>query len=421
MTTTPATTGRWRLSERSLVFLLAAVTMIGPFTIDTIFPGFAGIEREFDVDPVTVQQTISIYMVSFAVMSLLHGPLSDALGRRPVMIWGLLSFAATSAFCALAPSMTWLLVARGLQGLVAGAGMVVSRTVVRDVFTGEPAQRAIAHMSMIFGLAPAAAPIVGGWLLGWSSWRSVFWFLAGMGLVLVAAVVALLPETHPAENRTPVQPRALLGALTSAVRNPGVRRLLAVSSLNFAALFTYISAAPVIVLTHLGLGEQEFGWLFVPIVAAMITGSWLTGRLAGRFRPTHFISAGLAIAAAGAVVQLTLSSIGVHQLPWLLLAPVTTGLGIALVYPIVTLALLDLSPRHRGTLSSLQSFTNTSLNAVVAGAVVPLVSARMPSLTVTALGFSLAAWAAWAWHARRSRPVLRTPAHPESYEPTDRM
>lgn len=395
--------------------------MLGPFTVDTIFPGFPAVQREFTVDAVATQQIVSVYLFTFAVMSLLHGPLSDALGRRPVIVGGLAMFTVTSVLCALAPSMTWLLVGRALQGVFAGGGMIVGRTVVRDVFSGHPAQRAMSQMSMIFGVAPALAPIVGGWLLGWSSWRSIFWFLAIFAVVVLAAVMLLLPETHPPTRRTPLSTRALVSAVIDASKDASVRRLLLVSSFNFAALFTYISAAPAFIVDHLHLGPGDFGWLFVPVVTMMIVGSWLTGRLAGRISGPRFLTLGFGVAVLGGVVQLALDVVGLRTLPWVLVGPVTTGLGIALVFPIVTLVLLEVRPRHRGTLSSMQSFSNTMLNAIVAGALVPLVSASLAGLTGAAVTFSIAGWLVWARHHRMAHPDVSAPPDPESYEPTDRM
>jgi DHA1 family bicyclomycin/chloramphenicol resistance-like MFS transporter len=410
-----------RASDRGIVVLLAALTMLGPFTVDTIFPGFPAVQREFTVDAVATQQIVSVYLFTFAVMSLLHGPLSDALGRRPVIVGGLAMFTVTSVLCALAPSMTWLLVGRALQGVFAGGGMIVGRTVVRDVFSGHPAQRAMSQMSMIFGVAPALAPIVGGWLLGWSSWRSIFWFLGIFAVVVLAAVMLLLPETHPPTRRTPLSTRALVSAVIDASKDASVRRLLLVSSFNFAALFTYISAAPAFIVDHLHLGPGDFGWLFVPVVTMMIVGSWLTGRLAGRISGPRFLTLGFGVAVLGGVVQLALDVVGLRTLPWVLVGPVTTGLGIALVFPIVTLVLLEVRPRHRGTLSSMQSFSNTMLNAIVAGALVPLVSASLAGLTGAAVTFSIAGWLVWARHHRMAHPDVSAPPDPESYEPTDRM
>ena len=153
---------RSRVPQLRLVLVLAALTMVGPFTIDAIFPAFEVMTRDLGVDKVAMQQTVSVYLVAFAVASLFHGSLSDALGRRPVILVGCALYAVTSALCALAPSMPLLLCARGAQGLVAGAGMIVGRTVVRDLFDGAHAQRFMSHISMIFAIAPALAPIVGG-------------------------------------------------------------------------------------------------------------------------------------------------------------------------------------------------------------------------------------------------------------------
>ncbi len=408
-------------SGGGLVLLLAALTSVGPFTIDTIFPAFDAIAADYRVDAVAVQQTISVYLVTFAVMSLFHGPLSDALGRRPVIIGGSVAYAATAAGCALAPSLPLLLVARGAQGLVAGAGLIVARTVVRDVFDGEQAQRAMSHMSMIFGLAPAAAPIAGGLILGVAHWKWVFWFLALLGLVLGGLAALFLPETHPADLRTPLRPGAIVAAIVDSTRDAGVRRLVAISSLNFAALFTYIAAAPMIVTDFLGLGPGDFGTLFVPVVVAMITGSWLTGRLASRISGNQFIALGFGLATVGGVAAFVADLTIGARLPWALIGPVATGMGMALVFPIVTLALLDRSPTHRGTLSSLQSFASTLLNAVVSGALVPVVARHPVSLTLTSLGFTLLAWGSWLLHRRRSPVELVTPPHPENLEPTDRM
>jgi DHA1 family bicyclomycin/chloramphenicol resistance-like MFS transporter len=301
--------------------------------------------------------------------------------------------------------------------------MIVGRTIVRDVFEGHAAQRVMSHMSMIFGVAPAVAPIVGGILLGWSSWRSIFWFLVGFGLVLLVGSWALLPETHPPKLRTPFRPGALLGAVWVMAKDPSVARLCAVSSFNFGALFTYIAAAPAIVVTYLHLGEGDFGVWFVPVVTAMIFGSFLTGRLAGRLRRGTFVTLGFASSTVGATLQvLGLTVTGGPQLPWVLVGPVLTALGIALVFPIVTLVLLDQRPAHRGTASSLQSLANTLLNAVIAGLVVPLVIGSMTTLALTAGGFSLAAWAVWLWQRRRMTDGPASPARDAmSLEPTDQL
>jgi len=395
---------RSRVPQLRLVLVLAALTMVGPFTIDAIFPAFEVMTGELGVDTVAMQQTVSVYLVAFAVASLFHGSLSDALGRRPVILVGCAAYAVTSAFCALAPSMPLLLCARGAQGLVAGAGMIVGRTVVRDLFDGAQAQRFMSHISMIFAIAPALAPIVGGWVLGWGSWRTIFWVLAAYGVALVVLTATSLPETHPADERVPFRPRPLLASFTSAAGDGAVLRLSAAIALNFGALFLYISSAPAIVVDHLGLGERDFGVLFVPLVVTMMLGSFLTGRLAGRVRQGVFVLVGFLVALAGGVFAVAYQAlVDVPALPWTVLPVAAASLGVSLVFPILTIALLDLRPRERGAVSSFQSFLSTCVNALVAGAVSPLVSGSLTTLAVVAGSMTLSALVLWSWHRRRMR------------------
>src|SRR5690606_20890038 len=168
---------------RRLAFLLGGLAMFGPFSIDTIFPAFERIGAELGADKVAMQQTISVYLVAYALMSVVHGPLSDAIGRRKVIIGGLTVFALASVGCALARDLPTLLAFRALQGLSAGVGLIVGRAVIRDVLHGDDAQRLMSQVSMIFGVAPAIAPIIGGWILGWSHWSAIFWFLVGFALL----------------------------------------------------------------------------------------------------------------------------------------------------------------------------------------------------------------------------------------------
>ncbi|GAA5034544.1 multidrug effflux MFS transporter [Terrabacter aeriphilus] len=407
---------RTALGRLRLVVVLAALTMVGPFTIDAIFPAFAVMTRELDVDAVAMQQTVSVYLAAFAVASLFHGSMSDALGRRRVILAGCLLYAVTSALCALAPSMPLLLGARAAQGLVAGAGMIVGRTVVRDLFDGAHAQRFMSHISMIFAVAPALAPIVGGWILGWGSWRTIFWVLAGYGLVLVVLTLTSLPETHPASRRVPFHPRPLLASFFAAAGDGSVLRLSIAIALNFGALFLYISSAPAIVVDHLGLGERDFGVLFVPLVVTMMVGSFLTGRLAGRVRQGAFVLTGFLVALAGGVFAVVYQALApTPALPWTVVPVAAASLGVSLVFPILTIALLDLRPRERGAVSSFQSFLSTCVNAVVAGLVSPLVSGSLTTLAVVAGSMTLSALVLWWWHRRR---LIRRNAATEVVVPT---
>lgn len=202
---------RWALAVLlALLGMLGMLGMLGPFSIDTYIPAFSGIAAALGASPVEMQQTLSAYLFGFAFMTLFHGALSDSFGRRPVVLWGIAVFTLASAGCALSESIGQLVIFRALQGLSAGAGIVVSRAVIRDMFPPAQAQQVMSQVTIYFGVAPAIAPIIGGWLFVHAGWHSVFWFLTGVGATLWLANYRLRPETLHAEQRQPFNARHLL-------------------------------------------------------------------------------------------------------------------------------------------------------------------------------------------------------------------
>jgi DHA1 family bicyclomycin/chloramphenicol resistance-like MFS transporter len=190
-------------APRSLICLLAALAALGPFSIDTYLPSFHDIGTSLGATPLQVQQTLSAYLLPFALMTLWHGAISDALGRRRVILTTVALFALASAGCMFATRIEHLWLLRALQGMTAGAGIVICRAIVRDLYDGEAAQRLISQVTMMFALAPAIAPVLGGWLQSWFGWRSVFAFLV---LSSVASVAGLLVPAagNPASPPAPV-------------------------------------------------------------------------------------------------------------------------------------------------------------------------------------------------------------------------
>ncbi len=402
--------------------IMAGLGMVGPFSIDTIFPAFAQMQAEFGSSELALQQLISVYLLSFAVMSLLHGPLSDALGRKPVIIGGTILFIAASVGCAVSPSLPVLLFFRAIQGLSAGAGQIISRAMVRDVFSNDQAQRTMSHIAMIFGLAPALAPIVGGWLLGIGSWRGIFWFLVGFGVVILALVIFALAETHPPERRSNFDARTLVSGLLEVWRDADGRRLAFTGMFNFAGMFLYISSAPLFVLKLLGKGEQDFWILFVPLISGLVSGSWVSGRLAGRMSGRKLASLGYVISLVGGLVNLVFSLFApTRELPWAVLPLPMYSFGIAIAFPILTLAMLDLFPHARGSASSVQSFVALVANALIAGVLAPAVAFSQPSLAVTALALTTVAWFLWRRHLQMTHAEPSGTPDAPAYEPTDEM
>jgi MFS transporter, DHA1 family, multidrug resistance protein len=415
MNDTGTTAATSRLSFRRLALLLGGLAMFGPFSIDTIFPAFQEIGAQLDADKVAMQQTISVYLIAYALMSLVHGPLSDAIGRRRVILGGLVVFTFASIGCALSRDMTTLLAFRALQGLSSGVGLIVGRAVIRDVLHGEDAQRLMSQVSMIFGIAPAIAPIIGGWILGWSAWPVIFWFLAAFSVVLLLVTWLGLPETHAKEARPPLRAKSLLRDYLAIFLNPRFQRLAATSAFNFAALWLFISSAPAFVLDHLKLGESEFGWFFIPMIGGMVTGAFVSGRSAGKVSGQRLVAIGFSCSAVAMALNFAYTLWATTpQVPWAVIPISLNAFGIALVFPIVTLAILDMYPRQRGSASSLQAFTSLVLNALIAGVLSPLISAHVLWMVITATIFLSLAYGMWLWEKQASRPLAPSTSETET-------
>ena len=409
-----------RPSNRRLALILGGLAMFGPFSIDTIFPAFPQIGEQLGADKMAMQQTISVYLLAYAAMSLVHGPLSDALGRRPVILAGLVVFALASVGCALSTSLPMLLSFRALQGFSAGVGLIVGRAVIRDVLHGHDAQRLMSQVSMIFGIAPALAPVIGGWLLGWQRWPCIFWFLALFALGLIVVVWRGLPETHPPAARLPLEVRPLLRGYGLILRRPRFLRLTLAGALNFGALFLYIASAPAFVVDMLRLGERDFGWFFIPMIGGMMLGAFVSGRAAGRIDGQRLANIGFACCGVATLVNIGYNLlVDDHALPWAVLPISLNAFGIALVFPIVTLAILDMYPHQRGSASSLQAFVGLLLNVVIAGMLSPMLSHGGLSLALGAAFFTIAGWLFWRWENLATRRTLRVPKSPAGMEPTE--
>jgi DHA1 family bicyclomycin/chloramphenicol resistance-like MFS transporter len=395
------------LPRRTVVlipFVLAMLSMIGPFSIDTPFPAFATMGADLAVSTGELQLVVTAYMLAFAAMSLFHGPLSDAIGRRPVIVGSLSVYAVASVACAFAPSLGWLLVGRVAQGLAAGGSTIVSRTVIRDLFNGRQAQRMMSQVAVIFGLAPAIAPIVGGLLVQVGPWQGVFWFMAGLALVLAATTVTLLPESHPLERRVPLRVDEVFRGLAEVVRVPAFHRMTWAGTLVFGAQFLYIGGASIFMVDLLGEGELDFWKLFVPMIGAMVVGSFSSGRFGRLVTSSRLVSIGYAVSTAGALlgVAVALTPAG-ESMPWAVAGVALIAFGNGLAYPNIQLLMLDLVPTRRGALMSASSFVTLVFNAVSAAVLAPYAGRSVLGFAVTAAVCVVLGWLFWRWHQHAVR------------------
>ena len=401
----------WRAPQWAFAVLLALLGMLGPFSIDTYLPAFSGIAQSLDASAVQMQQTLSAYLFGFAFMSLFHGAISDSFGRRPVVLWGLTVFTLASVGCALSQSIGQLIFFRAVQGLSTGAGIVVSRAVIRDMFPPSQAQKVMSQVTIFFGVAPAIAPMVGGWLLVHTSWQAIFWFLSGVGVVLWVANYRLLPETLHLTQRQHFNVKNLLAGYWQLGSDPRFVLLALASGVPFNGMFLYVLSAPVFLGEHLGLQPQQFFWFFILTISGIMGGALVSGRVAGKQTPKRQIRNGFAIMLGIGVLNLVANGLFKAHVSWALFPIAIFAFGWALMVPVVTLLVLDLHPERRGMASSLQMFVGSTANGLVAGVIAPLVMHSTVGLATASLLMMSLGLCSWVYIRRRWPDIGQSISH----------
>nr|WP_315220169.1 multidrug effflux MFS transporter [uncultured Duganella sp.] len=397
------------LSAAGLATMLAAMSMLGPFSIDAYLPAFPNIQASLNATPLEVQQSLTFYMLAFAAMVLWHGALADAFGRRNVVLVSLVMFAIGTLGCASAHTVHYLWVFRVMQGVSAGAGVVVGRAIIRDLYDDAAAARLLSLVTMIFSIAPAIAPILGGWIVTLFDWRAIFLSLLAYTILLFIYCYRRLPETLPPHRRQPFNPRYLARNYGDILRSPLFLMKSGVVALNFAGLFVYIAAAPEFLPRHLGLGPSQFGWLFIPAVSGIFLGALAANRMAGRMTFSRQIGIGFCFLIAAPVLNVLYHLWLPPALPWSVAPLLFYNFGMSVVAPAATLLAMDLFPHIRGTVASCQSFALTMLGALVAGVIAPFLLHSVLWLAAGQLAFSASALVLWLTSRHYRRMLLRHP------------
>lgn len=378
-------------SSGLIALVLASLTALAPFAIDTYLPAFPAMAKELGSDTLGLQQSLTAYLLPYALMTLWHGAISDAIGRLAAIRWGLIVFALASIGCVFAPNVETLWFFRGLQGISAGAGNVVARAMVRDLFEGVMAQRVMAQVQMIFGLAPAVAPVIGGLLLG-IHWEAIFVFLSLYSLFVLGAAYRFLPETVPVEKRRPVSASAVLAGYGQIFSDAEFRFLAVAFGANFAGFFIYVLSAPVFLIEHLGLNEHQFGMMFIPTVLGMVTGSWLARHYAGRISSAALLRIAYAWMAGAVAVNIGMSWAAPSHFMLSILPIALYNIGMAFAGPVLSVAALDRHAKLRGTAASGQAFIQMLLSTVSAGLLIPLLWHHPLGLALGMAAYLLLGW-----------------------------
>jgi DHA1 family bicyclomycin/chloramphenicol resistance-like MFS transporter len=354
------------------ILILASLTALAPFAIDTYLPAFHVMEIDLSTNSNYIQQTLTFYLIPYTFMTIFHGAISDSIGRIKTIKYGLTLFIIGSIGCALSTSIEMLWISRILQGMGGGAGNVVARAMVRDLYSGAMAQKVMATVQIIFGIAPAIAPMVGGLLLNFN-WQSIFIFLVIYSILITFFSTRFLPETVDEKDRLPFNMHSVLTRYKNLLIDNNFIFLVLAVSFNFSAFFLYVLASPIFLVDHLGLNSSQFGYLFIPTVTGMILGSFISKRTAGIVSPDKLLKFAY-------TWMILIASVNVffcyffQNILWINIGFVALyNVGMASAMPLISIKALDCFPKARGTAASGQAFSQMFISSIVAGVVVPLV------------------------------------------------
>lgn len=349
--------------------VLGLLSAIGPFAIDMYLPALPSIQHSLQADVRLVQMSLMAFLVSLGAGQLIYGPVSDMVGRKPPLYFGLVLFALGSIGCALAPSIHALIVCRFIQGLGACAGTVVPRAVVRDMHTGPDAARLMAMLMLVFSVSPVLAPLTGSVVIAFAGWRGIFYVITGAAVLGLLLVKLVLKETRPPEARLDSGLASALRGYAILLKDRHVMGLISMGSFGVSSFFVYLANSSFVLINHYGLTPTQYSMAFSINAIAFIGAAQFTGRLGGRFGLKRLVRVAVTGYAANMLLLAVLFSVGVQQLP-VMMGLLFVGYGfLGLVIPTTAVLTLEKHGRIAGTASALMG----TLQFVTSAAVIALV------------------------------------------------
>jgi MFS transporter, DHA1 family, multidrug resistance protein len=391
-----------RFNSLQAILLLGCMGTLPSLWSDMLFPALMSIQQDLGTSATAVQQTVSLFFVANAFMCLWHGVLSDALGRRKPLLVGLVVLVLTSLLSLLATRIEHLWILRTVQGLVVGLGHILCRAVIRDLYSGEVAQKMIAHTSLLQTAGPIILPMLGGWLTWMWGWRAVFALLSAVGVVMLLVYARNLPESLPPARRQAIRLDSLWRNYRFVLGSPWFMRLTVAHSCNWAALFLYVAAAPQLLTHLLGRPPTDIYLIFTPMMVGLIAGFLCLPRLVRRWGTRR----AMYLAYSGFVLVNVLNIALAAQVPPSLvhLLPIAAyAFSIAVSMPLLVGHALHPFPHNAGLAASCQLFVQYGMMAVVAGLLAPMLWGSLWHLALgcaalTGIGMALMLWQRYATH-----------------------
>jgi DHA1 family bicyclomycin/chloramphenicol resistance-like MFS transporter len=354
------TTRQPRLGE---ILLLGSLTGFGAVTIDLYLPTLPAIARDYGVSAAAVQLTMSTFLVGMALGQLFFGPLSDRIGRRPTILIGCAVYVLASIGCVLAPNIEMLVAGRFFQALGCCAAMVTCRAIVRDRYDHADSARIFSLLMLVLAVAPLLAPTLGGWIAAAAGWHAVFIAFVGIGLAVALAVSLRLDESRSDATAAKARSLSVIGGYAELFRHRRLIGYLLVGAANGATLFSYIAAAPDLVVNVWGFSEQQFGLVFAVIAVGVVGASQVNRLLLKRFSPDAVLGAaslGAALAGLWLLAMVLLAA----PLPWLFAALFCALSSNGLIAANASAGALSVDPLRAGAISGLMGGVNFSMGAL---------------------------------------------------------
>lgn len=377
-----------------ILLILGALSAFGPMAIDFYLPSFPVIAEAFATDIEHVQVSLAVYFIGLAVGQLFYGPLADRFGRRWPLLAGITLFMLASLACAFAPTLEWLIVARFLQALGGCAGMVINRAVVRDLCDPFLAARVFSQLMLVMGIAPILAPLLGGVLLQYLGWSSIFFLLALFGALCLLSVWRWLPETAPVSSRSPLT--GVLSRYGCLLLDRSFILYALCGGTAMAGMFVYIVASPFVFIDLYGVPKERYGWLFGANALGYILMAQLNARLLHRHGPAYWLQRMVVLYVLGGALVLAVASLGSGSL-WILFVPLLACIAsLGGVTPNATACAMAGQGLNAGSASGLLGSLQFLLAATAAGVVGLLHDgSAVPMALMICLCASLSAGFAW--------------------------
>ena len=384
------------LHSRSLVIpILSALAAFGPLSIDMYLPSLPTLATIFDATPGQVQLTLSAFFIGFAFGQLLYGPLSDHYGRKPILLIGISLYGLTSLLCAMSPSIEAMIGLRFLQALGGGAGTVISRAIVRDLFPGDRAAQVLSTLMLVTAIAPLGAPLLGGYILYWSGWQMIFGGLGVFGLVCLAAVVWKLPESHPAAPHRSSGLTELIRPYGSILGHRQALGAIVAGGMAFAGMFAYIAGSPFVYIELFGVAPEHYGYLFALNVIGLMLGAWLNRRRVLEVGVETMLTRGTQVAALAGCCLFALAWLGIGGL-WGIVAPLFVYITtLNLIAANAMTKALEYFPQHAGATAALFGLSQFGFGALATMLMGQFHHDSPIPMAVTIAATGVLSWSVW--------------------------